>query len=112
MFLWKKFSILTRDKTKFLNVTSIYCPDSGGCMPIAYVLITCDLGSEENIIKELMKIPQVKEVRGVYGVFDIFAKVESNDMGQLREVVTNGIRRMEKVRTTNTLMAIEEQGGR
>lgn len=81
-------------------------------MPIAYVLITCDLGSEEAIIKELMKIQEVKEVRGVYGVFDIFAKVESNDMANLRDVITHKIRRMDKVRTTNTLMAIEEQGGR
>jgi len=81
-------------------------------MPIAYVLITCDLGSEEPIIKELEKIKEVKEVRGVYGVFDIFAKVESDDMANLRDVVTNRIRRMANVRTTNTLMAIEEQGGR
>lgn len=81
-------------------------------MPIAYVLINCDLGSEEAIIKEIQKIPEVKEVRGVYGVFDIFAKVESDDMTHLRDVITRGIRRMDRVRSTNTLMAIEEQGGK
>lgn len=81
-------------------------------MPIAYVLINCDLGSEEAIIKEIQKIPEVKEVRGVYGVFDIFAKVESDDMAHLRDVITRGIRRMDRVRSTNTLMAIEEQGGK
>jgi DNA-binding Lrp family transcriptional regulator len=81
-------------------------------MPIAYVLINCDLGSEEAIIKALENIPEVKEVRGVYGVFDIFAKVESNDLARLRDVVTKQIRRLERVRSTNTLMAIEGQGGR
>ncbi|MGH9909223.1 MAG: Lrp/AsnC ligand binding domain-containing protein [Nitrososphaerales archaeon] len=81
-------------------------------MPIAYVLINCDLGSEEAIIKEIQKIPEVKEVRGVYGVFDIFAKVESDDMAHLRDVITLKIRRMDRVRSTNTLMAIEEQGGK
>lgn len=81
-------------------------------MPIAYVLINCDLGSEEAIIKEVQKIPEVKEARGVYGVFDIFAKVESDDMAHLRDVITKRIRRMDKVRSTNTLMAIEEQGGK
>lgn len=81
-------------------------------MPIAYVLITCDLGHEEEIIKELEKISEVKEVRGVYGVFDIFAKVETDGMAKLREIITNKIRRLGKVRTTNTLTAIEGQGGR
>jgi hypothetical protein len=31
-------------------------------MPTAYVLINCTLGSEENIIKEVAKLPEVKEV--------------------------------------------------
>ncbi len=81
-------------------------------MPIAYVLINCDLGHEEEIINELVKIPEVKEVRGVYGVYDIFVKVEADDSSKVREVVTNKIRKMERVRATNTLMAIESQGGK
>jgi DNA-binding Lrp family transcriptional regulator len=81
-------------------------------MPIAYVLINCDLGHEEEIINELVKIPEVKEVRGVYGVYDIFVKVEADDPSHVREVVTNKIRKMERVRATNTLMAIESQGGK
>lgn len=81
-------------------------------MPIAYVLINCDLGHEEEIIGELMKIPEVKEVRGVYGVYDIFVKVAADDPTKVREIITNKIRRMERVRATNTLMAIEGQGGR
>lgn len=81
-------------------------------MPIAYVLINCDLGHEEEIINELVNIPQVKEVRGVYGVYDIFVKVEDEDPAKVREIITNKIRKMERVRATNTLMAIESQGGK
>ncbi len=81
-------------------------------MPIAYVLINCDLGHEEEIINELAKIEEIKEVRGVYGVYDIFVKVEANDIAKVREIVTNKIRKLERVRATNTLMAIESQGGR
>ena len=47
-------------------------------MEIAYILIQCDLGSEEQIIKEIMKIPEVKEVRGTYGIYDVFCKVQSD----------------------------------
>jgi hypothetical protein len=37
-------------------------------MPTAYVLINCDLGSEDGIIRELKKMPETVEVSGVYGV--------------------------------------------
>jgi hypothetical protein len=40
-------------------------------MPTAYVLINCDLGSEEEIIREIRKLPEAVEVSGVYGVYDM-----------------------------------------
>ena len=43
-------------------------------MPTAYILVNCSLGSEEKIIAEISKIADIKEVRGTYGVHDIFAK--------------------------------------
>ena len=43
-------------------------------MEIAYILIQCDLGSEEQIIKEIMKIPDVKEVREHMESMMFFAK--------------------------------------
>ena len=48
-------------------------------MEVAYVLIQCDLGSEVEIIEELSKIEHIKEVRGTYGVYDIFSKLESGN---------------------------------
>ena len=37
-------------------------------MPTAFVLINADLGSENEISKDLKAIPNVKEVYVVYGV--------------------------------------------
>jgi DNA-binding Lrp family transcriptional regulator len=79
-------------------------------MPSAYVLINCDLGSEESIIKEIHNLEGVKEVKGTYGVYDIIAKVESNQMEALKDTITWKIRRMPKVRSTVTLIVIEGQG--
>jgi hypothetical protein len=31
-------------------------------MPTAYILVNCTLGSEENIISEIAKLPDVKEI--------------------------------------------------
>ena len=67
-------------------------------MEIAYVLIQCDLGSEENIINEIMSIPEAKEVRGTYGIYDVFCKVESDSKEVLDDVITNRIRKIPKIR--------------
>jgi DNA-binding Lrp family transcriptional regulator len=79
-------------------------------MPTAYVLINCDLGSEEEIIKELKKLPEAIEVSGVYGVYDIIAKIRSDTMDKLRETITWHVRRIDKVRSTLTMIVIEGQG--
>jgi DNA-binding Lrp family transcriptional regulator len=79
-------------------------------MPSAYVLINCDLGSEESIIKEIKGLDGVKEVKGTYGVYDVIAKVESGNMDALKDTITWKIRRMPKVRSTVTLIVIEGQG--
>jgi DNA-binding Lrp family transcriptional regulator len=79
-------------------------------MPTAYVLINCDLGSEEEIIKELKKLPEAVEVSGVYGVYDIIAKIRSDAMDKLRETITWHVRRIDNVRSTLTMIVIEGQG--
>ncbi len=78
-------------------------------MTTAYVLINCDLGYEEQVIKELKRISDVKVVLGTFGAYDILAKVESANLKNLRETITGKIRKIVQVRTTLTLMAIEDQ---
>ena len=78
-------------------------------MAIAYVLINCDLGSEEQIIEELKHISDVKEVHGTFGAHDILAKVESDQISTLRETIMWRIRKIDKVRSTVTLLGIEGQ---
>jgi len=79
-------------------------------MPSAYVLITSDVGSEENIIKEIRGLDNVKEVEGTYGVYDIIVKVESNSMEALKNTITWKIREIPQLHSTITLMVIEGQG--
>jgi DNA-binding Lrp family transcriptional regulator len=79
-------------------------------MPTAYVLINCDLGSEDDIIRDLKKLPEAVEVSGVYGVYDIIAKIRSDSMDKLRETITWHVRKIDKVRSTLTMIVIEGQG--
>ena len=78
-------------------------------MATAYVLINCDLGYEEQIIEELKHLSDVKEVHGTFGAYDIIAKVESDQANTLKETITWKIRKLDKVRSTLSLMAIEGQ---
>ena len=79
-------------------------------MAKAYVLINCDLGSEDDIIRDIRKLEYVKDVTGTFGAYDIVARVEAETPEQLREVITWKIRKMNKIRSTLTLMEVEGQG--
>jgi DNA-binding Lrp family transcriptional regulator len=75
----------------------------------AYILINCELGSEESIIQELKNLDGVIEVHGTFGAYDILAKIESTTVDALREVITWKIRKIDQIRSTLTLMGIEGQ---
>ena len=81
-------------------------------METAYVLVQCDLGAEVGIIDELMKVPEIKEVRGTYGIYDIFCKIQADSKDVLDDVITNKLRKIAKIRSTITLHWIPSQGGR
>lgn len=82
-------------------------------MPTAYVLINSDLGSDQSIINELKQILKEEdvqfEIQGIYGIYDIIIKLSSDNGESLRAIITNKIRKINKVQSTLTMMVIEEQ---
>ncbi len=83
-------------------------------MPTTYILINSDLGSDVEIIQKINEILQKEksvqyEVQGVYGVYDIIVKITADSMDLLRNIITNKIRKIDKVYSTLTMMVIEEQ---
>ena len=83
-------------------------------MPTAYVLLNSDLGSDEIIISKVKEILDKEEkvtyeIQGVYGVYDIVLKITSDNTDELRSVITNKIRKIDKVQSTLTMMVIETQ---
>ena len=78
-------------------------------MAIAYVLINCELGSEESIIQQLKSLDGIVEVHGTFGAYDILAKVESPAVDVLREIITWKVRKIDQIRSTLTLMGVQGQ---
>lgn len=76
-------------------------------MALAFVLMNADLGAEKELINELKKIEEVKEVYLVYGAYDVIAKVQADTLDKLKDTVNGKIRRLNKVRTTITMIVIE-----
>lgn len=74
---------------------------------MAFVLINSELGSEQDLVKEIKGIENVKEVCFVYGVYDIVAKVEAETIEKVKDTITWKIRRLENVRSTLTMMVVE-----
>ncbi len=78
-------------------------------METAYVLLNSDLGYEDSVIKDLKHIDSVKEVQGTFGAYDIIAKLENQERDKIRETIIWNIRKIERVRSTLSLMTIPEQ---
>ncbi len=77
-------------------------------MPQAFVLINVESGTEEDVVAELRKIEGVEEAYYSYGVYDIITKIKAESMEKLKEMVTRKIRTLTRVRSTLTLIMMEE----
>jgi DNA-binding Lrp family transcriptional regulator len=77
-------------------------------MPSAFVLINVESGAEDSVLKEVKRLEVVKEAYVSYGVYDVIVKVKIATMHELKENVTHKIRSLPGVRSTLTLMVIEE----
>ena len=74
---------------------------------MAYVLINVELEREREVLDAVRKIESVKEAHAVYGVYDIVVKVEAETMDKLKETVNRNVRRLNKIRSTLTMIIMD-----
>ena len=75
-------------------------------MAQAYVLINTEIGFENQVLKDMGNIKEVKEAHTVYGVYDILARIETETMEELKNIISWKIRRMKKIRSTLTMIVV------
>jgi len=85
-------------------------------MPIAYVLINSDLGTDVTIIAKIKEILTGRDdvqyqIQGVYGVYDIIIKLSSASSDVLKSIITNNIRKINNIQSTLTMTVIEKEEG-
>ena len=78
-------------------------------METAFVLITCEVGTTDKVIKKIQMIDEIKEVTPVWGAYDVIAKVTAPTKEGVRDTIRKKIRTTDNIRTTNSLMLTESQ---
>ncbi len=53
------------------------------------------------------QFPTMKEVFGIYGVYDLIIKLEAENMSELKDIIITKIRRIPNIRSFLTLIAVE-----
>lgn len=76
----------------------------------AYVLIKCHTGSESRIISEFKELPEVSEINGIWGKYDIFVKIASYDSQRIDDIV-HRLRNHPDITGTYTMHVLYGQGG-
>ncbi|MHA1941800.1 MAG: Lrp/AsnC ligand binding domain-containing protein [Candidatus Hodarchaeales archaeon] len=76
--------------------------------PTAFVMINAEIGEEEEVLRFLQEDINVDEAYVVYGVYDLVAKVSSDTMKNLKDMVINQIRQAKGVRSTLTMVIVSK----
>ena len=76
----------------------------------AYVLVKSKIAHEMEVMSEILKLENVKEVKGTFGVYDIFVKIDASSSKEIEDIITKKIRLIKNVISTTTLSVIPEQG--
>ncbi len=75
-------------------------------MPEAIVMMNVDIGKESEVFEKVLNIDNVKEAYMVYGIHDIVAVIEAGSMDELRDLITNRIRKIDGVKSTLTAIVV------
>lgn len=72
-------------------------------MEKAYILVSCEIGTEHDLVSQLKKIDGIKNVIITYGDYDIVVEAETKSEKDMNELIATKIRKIEKIRSTITL---------
>jgi DNA-binding Lrp family transcriptional regulator len=79
-------------------------------MSHAYVVIRCLNSNKNHIIKKLEEIVEMIEAYTLIGTFDIICKITAPTYNDLSDIISNKIRTISEITSTNTINVINQQG--
>jgi DNA-binding Lrp family transcriptional regulator len=76
-------------------------------MVSSYVLVTVAIGKIQDVLEEIRKMNDVAEAEAVTGPYDIIARVEADDLGELTKTIIQNIHYIDGVIDTTTAIVID-----
>src|ERR671924_600013 len=93
--LIKKFTIVINDEALGFNVKAL----TG---------INMDSKLRDNVLNELFKIPEVREVSEVTGRFDVLVTMNARSLDEMHQLISEKIGRVEGVQKTETFIEMRK----
>ena len=75
---------------------------------ITYILVNVDLGESDNVLRDLIKIKEVRSAAVVSGIHDMVVRVETDDLLQLHNITTHRIHKIPHIIRTTSLVVGSE----
>ncbi len=76
-------------------------------MPTAYVLLNTEIGTENQVLKALKRIEGVVEAHNLWGVYDIIANIEAENMDKLKHIIASRIGKISNINSKLTMIIAE-----
>ncbi len=73
-----------------------------------FILLNCDLGSEEYIVDELKQMQVVSNAYLTFGAYDVIAEIQTEDQEEFAKAIAT-IRKLSRVVSTMTLNVINPE---
>jgi DNA-binding Lrp family transcriptional regulator len=72
----------------------------------AYVLLNVDYKQQKSIIDQAKKVPTVKSVKTVYGIYDILIILESNNMQEIKNAIDVNLHQIDGINNLTSLISV------
>ena len=72
----------------------------------AYVLLNVDYKHQKNIINKAESLPAVKNVKTMYGIYDLMIILESDDMGAIKKTIDEDIHDLNGIINMTSLVTV------
>ena len=73
----------------------------------AFVLLNVDYKKQKNVIEAAKKIPLVKAVNPVYGMYDVIIILESSNMQDIKMAIDVDLHKIDGINNLTSLIAVK-----
>jgi len=73
----------------------------------AFVLLNVDYKKQKNVIETAKKIPLVKAVNPVYGMYDIIVILESSNMQDIKTAIDVDLQKIDGINNLTSLISVK-----